>query len=282
MSDSSSRIYFGNLDTTLTQQDVETECARFGKVSSCWVARNPPGFAFVEFADVRDAEDAVRGLNDVRIGQQRVKVQFARNRGKVGPPSGGGGRDRPVGGGSGTKHRAVLKNLPQSFSWKELKDEMRRIGDVIYADVDTYGDGIVEFATVEDLDYAVRRLDGSKLDGYTISVHRENPGGGYGGGGGGGGHDRGGGGRDLNDRYDDRGRDDRGRGDRGRGDDDRGRGRDDRYEERGRGDRYDGRRDDDNRGRGDRYNERPDERRRHYDDDRRGGGGDYGDRRRDF
>eukprot|EP00965_Chrysotila_dentata_P204034 6182094-Pleurochrysis_carterae.AAC.4 len=41
----------------------------------------------------------------------------------------------------GTKHRAILQNLPSSFSWKELKDEMRRIGDVIYADVDNHGDG---------------------------------------------------------------------------------------------------------------------------------------------
>ena len=39
------------------------------------------------------------------------------------------------------KHRAVLKNLPATFSWKELKDEMRRIGDVIYADVSDRGDG---------------------------------------------------------------------------------------------------------------------------------------------
>ncbi len=39
------------------------------------------------------------------------------------------------------RHRAILKNLPTTFSWNELKDEMRRIGDVIYADVDSRGDG---------------------------------------------------------------------------------------------------------------------------------------------
>ena len=27
-----------------------------------------------------------------------------------------------------------------SFNWRELKDEMRRIGDVIYADVDELGE----------------------------------------------------------------------------------------------------------------------------------------------
>lgn len=35
-------------------------CYRIKKV---WVARNPPGFAFVEFEDPRDAEDAIAGMN---------------------------------------------------------------------------------------------------------------------------------------------------------------------------------------------------------------------------
>ena len=32
----------------------------FGRIENIWVARNPPGFAFVTFSDPRDAEDAVR------------------------------------------------------------------------------------------------------------------------------------------------------------------------------------------------------------------------------
>ena len=32
-----------------------------------WVARQPPGFAFVEMEDPRDADDAVRGLDGTRI-----------------------------------------------------------------------------------------------------------------------------------------------------------------------------------------------------------------------
>ena len=58
-----------------------------------WVARNPPGFAFVEFDDQRDAEDAVKSLNGSRICGERVRVEMARNRGRGG---GGGGGGRSV------------------------------------------------------------------------------------------------------------------------------------------------------------------------------------------
>lgn len=30
---------------------------------SVWVGRKPPGFAFIEFEDRRDADDAIRALN---------------------------------------------------------------------------------------------------------------------------------------------------------------------------------------------------------------------------
>ena len=45
------------------KSELEREFAKFGSVKDVWVARNPPGFAFVEFDDYRDAEDAVRELN---------------------------------------------------------------------------------------------------------------------------------------------------------------------------------------------------------------------------
>ena len=51
-----------------------------------WVARNPPGFAFVEFEDPRDAQDACRFLDGSRIGSSRIRVEMSRGGG------GGGGR----------------------------------------------------------------------------------------------------------------------------------------------------------------------------------------------
>jgi len=164
------RIYIGNLDPGFTQTQMENEVSRFGPTKSVWVAKSPAGFAFVEFETEADAQACIDGLHECKLGQSNVVVQFAKTSGRKEPP-----KPTPIrSGASGTtRHRAVLKNLPPSFSWRELKEEMRQIGNVIYADIDPQGDGIVEFSSATDLDYAVQRLDGSSLDGNIVSVFRE-------------------------------------------------------------------------------------------------------------
>merc|ERR1711862_738300 len=57
--------------------DLEDAFTKFGPVKNVWVARRPPGFAFVEMEDPRDAEDAVRGLDGTRIAGNRVKVEMS-------------------------------------------------------------------------------------------------------------------------------------------------------------------------------------------------------------
>lgn len=57
------KVYVGNLQENAIKSDVESAFSKYGPLKNVWVARNPPGFAFVEFEDPRDAEDAVRGLD---------------------------------------------------------------------------------------------------------------------------------------------------------------------------------------------------------------------------
>ena len=57
------KIYIGGLPEDATTQEIEDAFHRYGRIRKVWVARRPPGFAFVEYEDSRDAEDAVKALD---------------------------------------------------------------------------------------------------------------------------------------------------------------------------------------------------------------------------
>uniref|UniRef100_M8AQU6 Splicing factor, arginine/serine-rich 7 n=1 Tax=Aegilops tauschii TaxID=37682 RepID=M8AQU6_AEGTA len=92
------RLYVGNLDARVTAGELEDEFRVFGVLRSVWVARKPPGFAFIDFDDKRDAEDALRDLD----GKNGWRVELSRNdrgdRGGRGGGAGGGGGGRDRGG----------------------------------------------------------------------------------------------------------------------------------------------------------------------------------------
>ncbi|VBB33262.1 unnamed protein product [Acanthocheilonema viteae] len=65
---------------------------KYGRIKKVWLARRPPGFAFVEFEDSRDAEDAVKGLDGTRICGVRPRVEFSHGGSRRGGRGGGGRR----------------------------------------------------------------------------------------------------------------------------------------------------------------------------------------------
>ncbi|XP_067441935.1 uncharacterized protein [Thunnus thynnus] len=62
------KVYVGNLGTGAGKGELERAFGYYGPLRTVWIARNPPGFAFVEFEDPRDADDAVRGLDGRSVG----------------------------------------------------------------------------------------------------------------------------------------------------------------------------------------------------------------------
>ncbi|TYI97764.1 hypothetical protein E1A91_D01G165800v1 [Gossypium mustelinum] len=86
-----SRVYVGNLDPRVMERDLEDEFRIFGVLRSVWVARRPPGYAFIEFDDRRDAMDAIRELD----GKNGWRVELSHNSKGVGGRGGrcGGGED---------------------------------------------------------------------------------------------------------------------------------------------------------------------------------------------
>ncbi|KAJ6829062.1 serine/arginine-rich splicing factor RSZ21A-like [Iris pallida] len=93
-----SRVYVGNLEARVSERDLEDEFRTFGVIRSIWVARKPPGYAFIDFDDRRDAQDAIRDLD----GKNGWRVELSHNSKGSG---GGGGRGGGGGGGGGGRGR---------------------------------------------------------------------------------------------------------------------------------------------------------------------------------
>ncbi|KAJ4711133.1 putative Arginine/serine-rich splicing factor [Melia azedarach] len=100
-----SRVYVGNLDPRVSERDLEDEFRMFGVLRSVWVARRPPGYAFVEFDDRRDAVDAIRALD----GKNGWRVELSHN-------SKGGGRGGGRGRGGGEDLKCYECGEPGHFA----------------------------------------------------------------------------------------------------------------------------------------------------------------------
>uniref|UniRef100_A0A4W4F1I8 RRM domain-containing protein n=1 Tax=Electrophorus electricus TaxID=8005 RepID=A0A4W4F1I8_ELEEL len=65
------KVYVCNLGNIGNKNELERAFGYYGPLWSVWVARHPPGFAFVEFEDPRDATDAVKTQNYVQKSKQK-------------------------------------------------------------------------------------------------------------------------------------------------------------------------------------------------------------------
>ncbi|KFM23328.1 Pre-mRNA-splicing factor SF2 [Auxenochlorella protothecoides] len=123
-------VYVGNLPDDIREREIEDLFAKYGRVRQVDLKTpaRPPAFAFVEFEDGRDAQDAFR------------------------PRS--------------TGFRVTVRGLPMSASWQDLKDHFRKVCTPSYTNViRERGEavGVVEFDNEEDMDRAIRKLDDTEF-----------------------------------------------------------------------------------------------------------------------
>ncbi|KAL3183695.1 hypothetical protein MRX96_033782 [Rhipicephalus microplus] len=71
------RIFVGGLGDNMAKDDLEREFGKYGRLNQVWVAQNPPGFAFLEFDDDRDADEAIRNMNGVVLNGSRTPGRAA-------------------------------------------------------------------------------------------------------------------------------------------------------------------------------------------------------------
>ncbi|XP_057870964.2 serine/arginine-rich splicing factor SR34B isoform X1 [Cryptomeria japonica] len=169
-------LYVGNLPGDIKEWEVEDLFYKYGPIVDIdlKVPPRPPGYCFIEFEDARDAEDAIRGRDGYNFDGHRIRVELAHGGRRMASSvrsssynNAGSGRGGRGGGVSRrTDYRVLVSGLPSSASWQDLKDHMRQAGDVCYAEVfrDSNGTcGTVDYTNVDDMKYAVRKLDDSEF-----------------------------------------------------------------------------------------------------------------------
>ncbi|KAJ3182929.1 hypothetical protein HDU85_002532 [Gaertneriomyces sp. JEL0708] len=70
------KLYIGHISHRTHRRDLEDLFLKYGRVLR--VDIKAPGYGFVTFEDVRDAEDAVRAVNGYNLHGERLLVEFAR------------------------------------------------------------------------------------------------------------------------------------------------------------------------------------------------------------
>jgi cold-inducible RNA-binding protein len=99
----SSKIYVGNLDFKITENDLQDAFAAHGTVVEANLVMDratgqPRGFAFVTMSSPEEAQKAIDALNGKELGGRAINVNLARPR-EERPGGGGGGRRGGFGGG---------------------------------------------------------------------------------------------------------------------------------------------------------------------------------------
>ena len=141
------KVYVGNLAHDVDHRDLEDIFGKFGELDAgrgghggIFVARSPPGFAFVDYVDEKDAQEAIRECDGREIKGQRIRCEISKSRGRDGGRGGGGGGGGGFrgGGGRGGGFKVRLSGLPASASWQGLKDLFRENGSLecTYTNVD--------------------------------------------------------------------------------------------------------------------------------------------------
>ena len=66
----SCKLYLGNLGEKANKYEIEDIFKKYGKLKNVWVAKNPPGFAFLEYENPKDAEEAFKMVYGVRLWEK--------------------------------------------------------------------------------------------------------------------------------------------------------------------------------------------------------------------
>ena len=68
-------LFVGRLPSDTRHRDLESLFSKYGRLTRCDIKR---GYAFIEYEDQRDADDALRAVDGVRFLGERIVVEWAK------------------------------------------------------------------------------------------------------------------------------------------------------------------------------------------------------------
>ncbi|GMI74056.1 arginine/serine-rich splicing factor 31 [Hibiscus trionum] len=156
-------VFVGNFEFETRQSELERLFSKYGRVERVDMKS---GFAFVYFEDERDAEDAIRGLDNIPFGydRRRLSVEWAKGeRGRHRDDSRSTTNQRP------TKTLFVINFDPIRTRERDITKHFEPYGKVLNVRI-RRNFAFVQFATLEDASKALEATQRSKLLDRVVSV----------------------------------------------------------------------------------------------------------------
>jgi len=167
------RIYVGNLSYQTSWQSLKDYFKPCGNVVYADVLRDDSGRSkgcgIVEFESRAEAVKAIKELSDTKLDGRPIFVREDRE-----DKRSESFRSKKPAAGS----QIFIQNLPYETSWQDLKDEFRKVGEVLRAEIHmsdgrSRGQGTVLFEKAADASRAIKEYDGTNFQGRSITVRED-------------------------------------------------------------------------------------------------------------
>ena len=184
----SRRVYVGNLSWDVSWQELKEHMWAVGNVFHAEIITEPngrsKGCGIVEYSNEMEALQAISSMTNTELKGRNIFVREDRE-GSGGTMTGAYGRSQNLHHpGTGMNSSVFVWNLSYDTSWQDLKDHMRKAGNVNQVtiltnsnDGSSLGCGIVEYQKSQDAQRAIRELQDSELNGRPLKVREDRAGG---------------------------------------------------------------------------------------------------------
>ncbi|KAL6847535.1 hypothetical protein ACP4OV_022561 [Aristida adscensionis] len=156
-------VFCGNFDYETRQSDLERLFSKYGPIHRIDMKS---GYAFIYFEDERDAEDAIRRLDNVDFGysRRRLSVEWSRQVEPV-PKS----RDRPTGDAKPTRTLFVINFDPIRTKVRDIERHFEPYGKITNIRI-RRNFAFVQYETQEEATAAVKNTDKSTILDRVVTV----------------------------------------------------------------------------------------------------------------